>query len=173
MNHEQNQPGGVSQRRYEPRHRAEQRLAANATDLHTEPDSDQYVRHVIEHAPSPAAGALVAQLYERHGTAFAIYLALGGVDNYIRDNGEGPRTTDIAGLERDFTEAYYDFFPDKDALVEDTIASFDWGAEASWLLRGHLELQQFLVFDRDAIYGFASDHYEVIRTDQGLYVYMR
>lgn len=173
MNHEQNQPAGSSQGGYEPRHRAEHRLAANVTELQTEPNSDQYVRHVIEHAPTPAAGELIARLYERHGTAFAIYLALDGVDNYIRDNGDGPRSGDITKLERDFNEAYYGFFPDKDALVEDTIASFDWGAEANWLLHGHFELQQFLVFDRDAIYGFASDHYEVIRTDHGLYVYLR
>ncbi|MCX6398321.1 MAG: hypothetical protein NTX33_00115 [Propionibacteriales bacterium] len=172
MNHEPHPSNNPD--RYQPRHRVDHELeAAEMGQAPYDADSDNYIRHVVEHAPTAEVGALIARLYRRHGSPFAAYLTLDSVNAYFRDNGDGPMADQTNQLETDFKDAYYGHFPDREALVDDTIASFDWGSEADRLLDGHVQLSQFLVFDRSAIYEFASDHYEVIHTDEGLYVFWR
>lgn len=135
---------------------------------------DADVLNVVEHAPSPEAAALILDNYRRYGTPFAIYLALRGVDKYLRDDGSGPRSTQVEDLETDFKDCYCSFFPDKQALVEDIIETFDWRAPVEQVLRDHQLLRPYLVFDYEALYDLASQRYEIVHIDdEGLYVFER
>lgn len=173
MNHERpslNDSGSAP-----PRHRADI-PGAHPSEPIPSVESDAYVLHVIRHAPTSQTAEAIADAYGRHGTAFALYLTLSGVDRYARNYGPGQTPEDATGpqgIERDFQNSYYGRFASRDALVDDTIESFDWGVELSRLLEGRIELQHVVTFDRDAVYDFAAAHYEVIETDDGLYAFWR
>ncbi|MGK2875482.1 MAG: hypothetical protein ACSLEW_07555 [Nocardioides sp.] len=137
---------------------------------------DAYVAEIVENAPIPEAGRIIEHVYAKCGTAFALYLALDGVDRYARDYGPGHEPEDPAepqGIETDFKNAYYGRFEDREAIVDDTIASFDWGSDLRRLLRGHPDLAQMVILDRDAIWSFACTHYEIIDGIDGLYLFER
>ena len=170
MNHEHTNTYHADPR---PRHRAEPEEAE--TERQPGP-GDAYVADIIAHAPTEEAGRIIDQAYAKHGTAFALYLALDGVEKYVRDDGPGHQPRELSGpsgIEADFKNAYYGRFEDREAIIEDTIESFDWGTTLRRLLRDHPDLQQMVIFDRDAIWGFVSDHYEIIDGSDGLYVFER
>lgn len=160
MNHEH------SPENYQPRHRA------SADGEHRDPTGDAYVADIIDHAPTEEAEAILAEVYARHGTAFAVYLASDDVDHYSPDTDED-RRRGMHRIEADFKDSYYGCFADREMLIDDTIASFDWATDARRLLEGHPELQEFLVFDRDAIWGFINDHYDITELPSGLYAFER
>ncbi len=173
MNHEH--PSPKHPRSESPRHRADI-PGVNSSEPIPSVDSDAYVLHVIRHAPTSETAETIADAYGRYGTAFALYLTLSGVERYARNYGPGHTPEDATGpqgIERDFQNSYYGRFASRDALVDDTIESFDWGVDLTRLLEGRSDLQQVVTFDRDAIYDFAASHYEVIETDDGLYAFWR
>jgi hypothetical protein len=157
----------------EPRHRAE--------PIHPEVErqpgpGDAYVAEIVAAAPTEEAGQTIADAYAKYGTAFALYLALDGTDKYVRDYGPSHEPADPAGpssIEVDFKNVYYGRFEDREAIIDDTITSFDWATDLRRLLRDHPDLQQMVTFDRDAIWGFVNDHYEIIDGSDGLYVFER
>lgn len=84
-----------------PKHRAETGPAlldygqsAATGEVITDPKADAFVAEVIENAPSPEAADAISRAYQRHGTAFAIYLTLDGVDKYVHDYGPGHQPAD-------------------------------------------------------------------------------
>lgn len=138
-----------------PRHRAEQ---------DEDPEhgmGDAFVRQLADQAPSVEAAERLTDLYQRHGTAFAVYLGLDDVDPYAE-------TT-----EEDFTEVYYDCFTTREGLIDDTIASFDWGRDLDRLLAGDPLLRAVVAFDRDAIWGFITDHYDIVAIGDSIYAFAR
>jgi hypothetical protein len=137
---------------------------------------DAYVAEIVARAPTPEAGRTIAEAYAKYGTAFALYLALDGTEKYVRDDGPNDQPDGPAGpsgIEADFKNVYYGRFEDREAIIDDTIASFDWDVTLRQLLRDHPDLAQMVVFDRDAIWGFVSDHYEIVDDSDGLYVFER
>lgn len=155
-----------------PRHRAED----STVEEQPAGPGDAYVADIVANAPTPEAGRVIETAYAKYGTAFALYLALDGVDKYARDYGPGHEPEDVAGpagLEADFKSVYYGSFPDREAIIDDTIESFDWGTTLRWLLHEHPDLAQMVVFDRAAIWGFVNDHYEIIDGTDGLYIFER
>jgi hypothetical protein len=155
---------------HQPRHRA-----GPAPEAQPGP-GDAYIADLVANAPTPQTGRVIAETYARYGTAFALYLALDGVDKYIRDHGPGDEPDDPtgpSGVEADFKNVYYGRFEDREAIIDDTISSFDWGTTLKQVLREHPDLEQMVVFDRDAIWGFVNDHYEIIDGTDGLYVFER
>lgn len=145
-----------------PRHRAEQ-------------PGDAYVADVIANAPTAETAQVIADAYARHGTAFALYLTLNGVEKYVPEYVPDDQLAEASKtpiLEHDFKSVYYGRFEDREAII-DAIASFDWGTTLRRLLREHPDLEQIVVFDRDAIWGFASDHYEILDGTDGLYLFER
>lgn len=152
-----------SHHRHEPRHHAAQ-------------PADGYIADVVANAPTPDAGRIIDALYAKYAMGFALYLTLDGVDKYPESHGAEHRYADAAerpALEAEFKNVYYDCFPDRESIIDDTIASFDWGTDLNRLLRDHPELRHVLTFDRDAIWGFASDQYEIIDGTDGLHVFER
>lgn len=149
---------------YEPRHRA-------PTEAQHDPDLERREQHpltdgdlirlVIELAPTEAAAALVEELWDRHGEPFAAYLTLDGIDRYADD------------LEAQFTSVYVGRYDDREAVVTDTIASFDWGSDLDWLLSGDPQLRSVVTFDRRAIWDLAADHYEILVRPGSLYAFER
>lgn len=149
MNHEiSNHPNP------EPKHRAEEKLRDDSP-----PTWDAFVASAAEHAPDAASTNRIADAYTRHGFPFAIYLALGG--------------TNLASpsLENDFKNVFVGYYWSRDALIDDTIASFDWGADLHNRLAGDPLLRSLVTFDREAVWTFANDHYEIVDLDGSLYVY--
>lgn len=168
MNHEHSN--------YEPGHQPEPRHRADTEEERQPGPGDAYVADIVANAPTLEAGRIIAQTYAKYGTAFALYLALDGVEKYARDYGPGHKPEDPAappGIEADFKHVYYGSFPDREAIIDDTIESFDWGSQLRLLLREHPDLDQMVVFDRDAIWGFVNDHYEIVDGTDGLYVFER
>lgn len=101
---------------------------------------------------------------------------LDGTEKYVRDYDPGHQPdepSEPSGIEADFKNVYYGRFEDRQAIIDNTIESFDWGVTLRRLLRDHPDLQQMVVFDRAAIWGFVSDHYEIIDDTDGLYVFER
>ena len=135
----------------EPRHRSEPHAS--------EQPGDAYVTQMIDLAADAATGERLADLYLMYGMAFALYLALDGIDQ------------NAATIEADFTNAYVGFYPDRAALIRDTIESFDWGVELDRRLAGDPLLRAMVTFNEDEIWCFANEHYEVVALDAGLYAY--
>lgn len=143
-----------TERDAEPRHRREQAIE-NAPMT-----GDAFIASIIEVAPDQPTAARLTENYARYGTAFAIYLALDDTDR-------GSET-----VEADFRDAFVGYFANHQALIDDTIASFDWGSDLHQLLAARPLLRSMLRFNYEAIWAFASQHYEVVELDRGLYVYM-
>lgn len=151
---------------YEPRHRFTPEDRRDAT-------REPYVGEVIANAPTPQAGQAIAEAYAKYGTAFAEFLTFPDTAQYgAYESGEAPdAATTLRRIEADFRNVYYGSFPNREALIDDTIESFDWGFELDRALRDLPDLRAMVTFDRDAIWGFISDHYEVIARDDCLYVF--
>jgi hypothetical protein len=167
MNYEHDGP--QSDPEPDPRHHAD----AFAAEPERDTTGDAYVAHIVAYAPTPDTARAIAEAYDRHGVPFAIYLSLDGVDKYVRDFGPDHQPVGPATIEADFRDVYYGYFADRETLVDDTIASFDWGVELNQLLRDHPDLRRMVTFDRDAIWEFVQQHYEVVNGVHGLYAFER
>ncbi len=146
MNHEPRQP----------RHRDEATWQPGR-----EQTSDYYITHRAEQAPTPEIAQRIRNIYAQHGTAFAIYLALEGVDAQAEN------------LEADFRSTFIGFYPDRQMLVKDTIATFGWEADLDRLLQDDPLLRAVVRFDHDEIWAFADEHFQIVELDGGQYVYER
>ncbi|MFT4263164.1 MAG: hypothetical protein QM572_07275 [Nocardioides sp.] len=169
MNHERHdpEPGSV------PRHRADVPDMPYDGEAARDTTADAFIADVIAHAPDAIAGRAIEATYLRYGMAFAVYLTLDGVDRYAPDHRPAHCSTDPPLIEVEFKNAYYGSFADREAIVDDTIASFDWGTELRRALQSHPDLEQMVRFDRDAIWGFVSDHYDIREAHDGFHVFER
>ncbi|TWP34409.1 hypothetical protein [Leekyejoonella antrihumi] len=111
---------------------------------------DAYVLDVIQDPPSPDAAHLIEEVYARHGNAFAVYLSLEDVDQYSES------------VEEDFRDAYVASYDSQDALVDDTIDSWGWHRDLDRLLRDEPLLRSIVTLDRDAIWDFTQEHYDIV-----------
>ncbi|NHA01340.1 hypothetical protein G5V59_19955 [Nocardioides sp. W3-2-3] len=174
MNHEH--PSANDSGAEPPRHRADI-PGGDSSESIPSVESDAYVLHVIRHAPTSETAEAIADAYGRHGTAFALYLTLSGVDRYVRDYGPGHThegATGPQGIERDFQNKLTTAGSPRGTRSSTTPSSPSTGAPSlSRLLEGRIESQHVVTFDRDAIYDFAAAHYEVVETDDGLYAFWR
>lgn len=98
-------------------------------------------------------------VYQRRGAPFAAYLTLDDVDL------SGP------DIEAGFEAAYVGHFADRAMLVQSTIDTFGWRRDLERLVATHIELRTFVDFNRDAVVGFVRDHYDVVETDTGFYLF--
>lgn len=119
---------------------------------------DYFIADVLDHAPTPQAAARIEDAYTRHGTAFAVYLGLEDIDRYS--------TT----VEAEFTNCYIGYYPTQDALIDDTIDTFGWQESLDEFLNQHIDLKPFLSLDRDGIWDFIQDSFEVVDLG-GLHVF--
>lgn len=117
------------------------------------------IEDVVRWAPDDAAAQRVHGACRRHGAPFAAYLTLDGVDPYDTEVSDG------------FEASYLGSFPDRAALVTQTIETFGWQHDLDRVLGTHLELSALVAFDPDAVFGFVCDHYDVVETDTGLYLF--
>jgi hypothetical protein len=168
--------------RPEPKHRAaplptayEAPVEQALDERHRERDTtaDAYVADIVANAPSLESGRVIAQAYAKHGIAFALYLTLDGVDKYIRDYGPGHQQASPQTIESDFANSYHGRYPDRDALIDGVVETFGWQHDLDSLLHDKPDLRLAVTFDRDAIYEFANNHYEVLDGVNGLYVFER
>lgn len=97
--------------------------------------------------------------HQRLGAPFAAYLTLDGVDLLAPD------------IEASFEAAYVGYFADRLMLVQNTIDTFGWRRDLERLVATHIELRTYVDFNHDAVLGFVRDHYDVVETDTGFYVF--
>ncbi len=97
--------------------------------------ADAYIAFVRDHASTREAADRVAQVYDRRGTPFAIYLGFEDIDPYADD------------AEEVFRSSYIGCYTERDDLVADTISAFGWDRDLDRVLSGDPLLRAMVRFD--------------------------
>jgi len=118
-----------------------------------------FVDYLVEREPDADSAARMRRGFDRHGTAFALYLALPDIDKHAET------------LEGDFESAFIGQYDDRRTFIRDTIECFSWEDDLNRLLAGDALLRAVVTLSNEQILGFIRDHYELIELEDGLYVF--